>query len=153
MEAGEWGCRAPPRPTPPSLIFQDELLFLSHEHGTCNRAVYGAQLEEAREGIMKKTSLFLWRNLLMLPKISLLYPCSLPTHLRRAVILRAQLLTSTYPTQRRLVTIGKDSGRRCRLCAHEEEDTLHFLASCPILLEQRLILRSHVCNLDLPPIL
>ena len=65
---------------------------------------------------------------------SALYPKDPPSSLiRKALTVRAQLLSSTYLLQTRLVKINKPNDPTCQLCKNEEETVNHFVASCSML--------------------
>ena len=97
------------------------------------RAVLDLVNVNVLQSIVKKSSLTLWRNM-PIPDPRLLYPkMSSSKFLRQAVIVRSQLACTTYLTQTRLVTIKKSTTSTCQLCHQEDEDTVHFLASCSVL--------------------
>lgn len=101
------------------------------------RAVMDVVNDNILQAIEKKSSLSLWRNM-PIPDPMLLYPqTSSSQFLRQAIIIRSQLACNTYLTQTRLVTIKKATSTTCRLCHQEDEDNIHFVASCSILASHR----------------
>ena len=115
------------------------------------RLVYDDYLRSVLLAIDSKSSLSFWRSKISLPLLSSLYPSSLPSHLRLAIKLRSQLITKTYLTQRRLFILGKSRDDTCKLCSLAVEDTIHFLAACPVLISYCLAFLNRVRALGLPP--
>ena len=104
------------------------------------------------QGIRSKSSLKFWIDNTP-PCATLLYPKnpSSPT-IRRALIVRAQLLTSTYLTQCRLYTLKKSLVRTCPLCKTADETVEHFVGSCLNLdhLRQEYTIKVKECLVDFP---
>ena len=119
---------------------------------TCKIAVQSVQLEHVRRCIEKKSTLSWWTHFQNsdLPAPCELFPPNYPSHLKLANKLRCQLLTNTYPTQKRLATMKKADSPTCKLCAREDEDTTHLLVSCPALCAHRSTLLHFILNLDVP---
>ncbi|XP_063953897.1 uncharacterized protein LOC135153720 [Lytechinus pictus] len=103
----------------------------------CRKSIYSKVLQDTTNAIASKSSLSFWKDIDSLPPSSLLFPEGLAPHLRKAQIIRAQLLTQTYPTQKRLSKIGKSQTASCLLCKDGDEDTLHLISSCSHLHSQR----------------
>ena len=80
-----------------------------------------------------------------------LYPsASSSKFLRQSIIIRSQLATQTYLTQSRLCKIKGSTTKTCQLCKEDDEDTLHFIASCPALVNQRQTFLTTIHKLDIP---
>ena len=101
-----------------------------------NKAVQETTIRQVQHSIRTKSTLSLWKHLDQLPSPASIFPLCLAPHLRKAQIARCQLLTQTYPTQKRLLKIGKTQNATCPLCK-EEEDVVHFISSCNYLLPKR----------------
>nr|XP_054761087.1 uncharacterized protein LOC129267399 [Lytechinus pictus] len=104
------------------------------------------------QGILSKPSLKYWQDCIP-PSAKLLYPKSvLSPVLRRAFVVRAQLLTATYLTQCRLFTLKKSTSRTCPLCKSADETVEHFTGQCPKLdhLRQVFIGKVKDCLVDFP---
>ena len=104
------------------------------------------------QGIRSKSSLKFWINI-TLPSANFLYPKNAPSPpIRRALIVRAQLLTSTYLTQCRLFTLKKSPISTCPLCKTNDETVEHFVGVCSYLdhLRQDFISKVKECLVDYP---
>ena len=58
--------------------------------------------------------------------------------------IRVKLLAGTYVLQTTLLKFGKSKSGTCLLCDEEEEDTVHFLARCKSLEEERFRWKSEI---------
>ena len=99
-------------------------------------AVLGRREEQSKEALATKSSLHLLSSLD--PKqASTLLPARLNSHsLRRAVPVMCQLLCGVYPTNTRLVRIGKRHSSTCP-CETKDETTEHLLGECTMYAEER----------------
>ena len=99
--------------------------------------------------IQQMSSLSLWRNRTFL-HTDIMYPKRIPQHhLRRAIIIRGQLLTNTYPLQTRLKKIQQSKEDTCNICQDGLEDTNHFISTCTGLQSHRHKLSDVINNSNL----
>ena len=99
---------------------------------TTKQAVNSALLQEKiQEAMSTISSLSLFNKKVYAARD--LYPSANASRfLRQAIIIRAQLVTHTYLTQSRLSKLKKTTNSNCQLCKEEDENTVHFIAKCPL---------------------
>ena len=113
-----------------SSLIRNPVLYKTWK-STTKHTINSALQERTQEATTTKSSLSLFNKKVY--AACDLYPSANTSKLlRQANIIRAQLVTQTYLTQSRLCKLKKTTNSNCQLCKEEGEDTVHFIAKCPI---------------------
>ena len=116
---------------------------------SAKHAVSTTLQEKIQQALQTKASLSLFKNNIY--NVQDLYPRTCTSQfLRQGIIVRSQLATQTYLTQSRLKVIKKSISSCCQLCKNGDEDTVHFLAKCPLFKSHRQTLLNKLLSLDIP---
>ena len=102
--------------------------------------------DKLASGIIEKSSLSLWKDQEIFSGHTLFPRYISSPHLRQAIRIRNQLVSQTYLTQARLQKINRATSDVCPLCGNDIETTIHFVATCHVLANERTFLYERIAN-------